>query len=650
MNSKFFDQTIIRTIFLLLVSISSFQIYGQLLKTTTDKRIDSLIIQLDDYCQNDPHKAIEITTEIIDYGIENNVQHITTEGYFYRGVSYTNLSQFDSAHLNLEKALEQYNIDNNQKGLTLTNKWMGSLFRVIGNSDKALEYYLEAMSIAERNNFNEEYAKLNNNIGGIYLDEKQYDKALDLFYKCLELSVDKSVKATSLSNIGFAYQKKGEYSRAIDFLKKSLSIHLEINNESGQLKVLTYIISTFKLMGQFDLALEYSYHLVKKYESLNLKNNLMAELNMRGLIHRNLKNYDSAIFYTNKALELAKEINYPYPHYIYANLSMIHEDAGQYKEALDHLYIFQEMKDSIDQVQNKIKTDELLAKFDATAKEKEIQILEKEKKLQLAEINQKEMTQTVSFVGAGVMLIVFTIILINYQQKIKAQKLLAIKSEELNKQKELELTRENELKTIKADINGQEKERERIARELHDGIAGNLAGIKLNLENVLASDNGKQRLEKLIYDIDQTYSEVRTLSHHLVPPRIKEISFISLIEKYLDDISKIHTIAISFSNHPQSEINKLSDNIKNEFYRIIQELTINIIKHADAKSIDISLTKHDYSLNLIIEDDGSGFDTTAIPMGIGLSNIQSRVKLLKGRINIDSNINRGTIIDITIPL
>lgn len=206
-----------------------------------------------------------------------------------------------------------------------------------------------------------------------------------------------------------------------------------------------------------------------------------------------------------------------------------------------------------------------------------------------------------------------------------------------------------EQKKMEAIIESQEKERKRIAEELHDSVGQMLSLVKLNLSGIEASEvHHSSAINQLIQQtsalLDESIDEVRTISHNLMPPDLKSKSLAEIAENLLIR----NGLNYQFQAYGVSD--NLSEAIKFTLYRIIQEITHNIIKHASARQITMSITRTDDGINLMVEDDGIGFNAGLVNSGLGLKNIHSRVKLLNGYFDVDSSLNRGTIYNITIPL
>jgi two-component system sensor histidine kinase UhpB len=214
----------------------------------------------------------------------------------------------------------------------------------------------------------------------------------------------------------------------------------------------------------------------------------------------------------------------------------------------------------------------------------------------------------------------------------------ALTDEKINKQKQL----------TQATIEGQEKERSEISKELHDNINQVLVTIKLYLELAIDDKKAKDDLikrsaEKIIYCIN----EIRTLSKSLAPPSLNDYGLVEAITDLVENIRLTKTFNINL-NIKLDSINKFNDLQQLYIYRIIQEQLNNIIKHANAKNVCVELLENSHSIDLIIRDDGKGFNPQEKSNGIGLTNIQNRAELLNGNLEITSSPNKGCLLKVRI--
>lgn len=202
-----------------------------------------------------------------------------------------------------------------------------------------------------------------------------------------------------------------------------------------------------------------------------------------------------------------------------------------------------------------------------------------------------------------------------------------------------------------ATIDGQERERLEIGKELHDNINQHLTTTRLYLE--VARDKCSGEVQELVNmahkNLSDIVSEIRRLSQSLVPPTLGDIGLTESIQELCESLKRVHSFSIDFNRQPFSETD-LPDNMKLMIFRIIQEQVSNIIRHAKANTVRIQLTSDDHSVLLSIADDGQGFDLQRYKKGLGLSNIANRASLFGGKMQIDSIPGGGCTITVNIPL
>lgn len=204
-----------------------------------------------------------------------------------------------------------------------------------------------------------------------------------------------------------------------------------------------------------------------------------------------------------------------------------------------------------------------------------------------------------------------------------------------------ELMASQESKTYAAMLKGQQQERERIARDLHDRLGGTLAALKHSLR----SPENKIKEEDLEI-VDQAVKEVRDVSHNLASTQFADFGLSEALGQLKSTIENVGEVKFEVYLHPSTS--KLEQKVTIELYRIVQELLSNTLKHADANEISVQTNFTENIFNLIYEDNGRGFDPFKVQRGMGLDNMRARVKKIGGVMNIDAEIGRGTIVIIEI--
>jgi len=199
-------------------------------------------------------------------------------------------------------------------------------------------------------------------------------------------------------------------------------------------------------------------------------------------------------------------------------------------------------------------------------------------------------------------------------------------------------------------IKVQERERDEIGKELHDNINQILAASKLYVDMAIKKNgHGAEYLKKSDENITLAISEIRKLSHALVAPSLGEVTLIDATRDLFNDIEEATPLALRLiaGNYKEKEVDK---EINLMFYRIIQEQVNNIIKHAHAKNVIVKLDSTLHKINLVIQDDGRGFDSDKTSGGIGLRNIKNRVGFYDGEMRITSSPGQGCRLEVSIPV
>jgi len=205
-------------------------------------------------------------------------------------------------------------------------------------------------------------------------------------------------------------------------------------------------------------------------------------------------------------------------------------------------------------------------------------------------------------------------------------------------------------------ISGQEKERQRLANDLHDNLGSTLATVKLHFEHLKNNrDNPKIENREELYSktnnlLDEAYQKVRTIAHEKNSGVMAKQGLLPAIKNLAKKASNGNGLQIEVQDYGLDE--RLDNALEISIFRMIQELITNAIKHAEASEINISLTNHDSLLNIIVEDNGKGFDAKVLPEkdGMGLKSIEKRIEHMEGTFEIDSSLGKGTNIIINIPI
>lgn len=215
-------------------------------------------------------------------------------------------------------------------------------------------------------------------------------------------------------------------------------------------------------------------------------------------------------------------------------------------------------------------------------------------------------------------------------------------------------SKQHELNLLNAVVQGEEKERMRLSKELHDGLSPLLSSVRNHLEVLNVSFNQLNEREKKYFSnsislLNNALDEVRTMSKDLMPSSLEDYGLITAIKQLCERLDKINNVKILFYSNVRKE--RFDRSVEIGLYRIAQEIINNALKYSKSDNISVQIVSHSTSLVLSIEDNGIGFlPETNMEKGLGLRNIKSRVKSLNGFVTIDSRMQKGTSITVEVPI
>ncbi len=395
-----------------------------------------------------------------------------------------------------------------------------------------------------------------------------------------------------------------------------------------------------------DSALYYTKKAVPILKKYNDYQSLAYNYNNQAQQYKSLEKYELAIQYYKKADSVPLQYNRAKSKKIfYENISDLYKKIKDYKNTSFYLDKLNKIKDSINDTKQNTAIAGVKEKYD-----------NEKLRADNLEIDAKRRKNRNFMVGAFLLLLFggVTAFLINKNAKRKQR--IAEQEREIEIQKTEKLLKEQELAAIDAMIAGQEKERQRLANDLHDNLGSTLATVKLHFQHLKNNRNNPEieNLEELYTNtnelLDEAYQKVRTIAHEKNSGVMANQGLLPAIKNLAKKISNGNNLQIEVQGYGLEE--RLDNTLEISIFRMIQELVTNIIKHAQASEVHISLTNHESLLNIIIEDNGKGFDAKILPKkdGMGLATIEKRVEHLEGSFEIDSTAGKGTNIIINIPI
>jgi signal transduction histidine kinase len=578
--------------------------------------------------------AVSYGTKAIAFSRKRKYSQQLAQSLNDLGIIYTDKAEFEKA---LKLYYESLGIRKQLKdsmGMASLYLKIGIVYQKQGALQKSLENQFSALKLYEHLSFKKGISYCLNNIANVHYNMGNNSKALEYHQKSYQIKKemhDEYGMAGSLVNIGNIYFEQKDFNKSISTLKESLFMLRKIGDREYLSACLNNLGSALINIGKNDEALP----LISEALELRIK-----EGDKKGMMssYINLANacFNLGLFSQNKsaleeALQLSKQISaLPEQVMLYKNLSDISEKTGNTTLALSYLKQHLLLQDSLLNTNLNSEIAEMQTKYETEKKEKENELLKNENALKELQLSQERGQRNILiFIILFILLsTAFITLAIRNNNKIKLNKTLL-------QQERIKLT---EI------LQTQEFERKRISRELHDGVGQMMAVVKMNVSAIEPDPKYKEHYKKSIELIDKSCEELRQISHQLMPGALIRGGLKEALEELAMYMNNAGNTSVfidlnGFETRP-TEI------IEINLYRIIQELLSNILKYANAKEVHIQLTNEHGIITLMVEDDGIGLDIEKLKNsnGNGWHNINSRVNLLKGNLEIDSKIGKGTVV------
>jgi signal transduction histidine kinase len=502
-------------------------------------------------------------------------------------------------------------------------------------SEKAVS---KALKMINRTNQSDVLYDAYNLLGLIYNELDDYNNAMAYHNKAIESIDDELIasfyqpKATSYNNIGYLYLKTRDYKEAIRYFQKGLDQKNVFKDKPSLYAMLlnNLAYSKFKLNEKEGLP-DLFFQSLKIRDSLQLTTGVIASQINLSEYFISKKDTLQASQFAKKALELAQKTN-NYRNVLNSlkQLSIIEpQNASVYGN--EYIQVSEKLQKSERKMGNKFTR---------------IEYETEEIKSENTDLVQQNRNLVYIFTGLAMLGLFFFVI---RAQKAKNRELLFKQQQQMANEEiyNLMISQQNTIETSSI------KEKKRVARELHDGVLGRMFGVRINLEslNKIVDGMAVDKRNDYLIELRNIEQDIREISHDLNREKSELINnFVAIVENLFEDQKKTYESKFISSIDSAIKWELVSNSVKINLYRILQEALQNINKYAKANTIKIYLKKEENHLILNITDDGIGFNVNKAKKGIGLQNIVFRAKECDGVFDIQSSKGAGTIITVTTPI
>lgn len=562
------------------------------------------------YGTNEFEKALQYYNESADLAEKNGLDRKVQDAFSCILNLYFYIGDFSKAMKLSTKALTQAELEKDYSKIAYYNNLLGFIYLRQGNPEDSRKFYQKYFDNASAVNDSVMMMDATVGLAEVDLFEKKTSEATLVFHRALSFYKHRIERRIfykrdripyMLFALAKAYRDAGDNKQALKYCLEGFACSEEIQFNPYDLANYYIVIGeVYENLGQLNSALE-TFRL-----GLNLSIEIKHAENVRDAfqalsrIYAKRKMFDSAFYYERKS-------NF--------------------------------MKDSITSVKIRREIEQINAEYNIAKKDQEIQ---QQQQLHQAETSTQNVI-TISIIAFFLLTLLFGALVYN-RYRLKQRTLF---QEELNR-------KQNELFNTVTTI--QDKERKRIAQDIHDQVGSVLSAAKLQLsgleelKNQLTEDQTRKYASAMTL-MDQAAEELRNISHNLMPATLSRLGLVAALRGLFDKISEYSSLTINFNSHGFEK--RIEEPAEINIYPIVLELINNVVKHAQASEATIQLIKYPTYINISVEDDGKGFDVEKAKTnenGIGMRNLISRIEYLNGTLNIDSVEGKGTTIMIDVPI
>jgi signal transduction histidine kinase len=568
------------------------------------------------------------------------------------GVCYIELNKLDSATATFRLAIPVARELNDTLRVARITANIGNVYLHKKDRVNAIEYYLQAARIWETCADQNRLAALYSNIGWLFTEQKEYDKAMEYGNKAYELATklsDDYSPVNALLNLSGAYNDLKQFDKQFELLQKALPLAKKGDDIEQINTVYDNLGGYYYQKGQYKESLSNYLESYKYAQQMGNQYHLCEVCKKLSRVYHQLNEPAQALQFIIQAEKLANEVGDRADlKEIYQSRAEIEQQAGNYKTASDYFSKTLILSDSLFQSSTSEKVAEVEAKYQNEKKQQAILQLEKDKQIQSLSIKQKS---TLNYILIGSLAALLIVSFLGYRN-FRHRQQLAKQQDELQQQRIRELEKDRQLIAVDSLLKGQEEERSRLAKDLHDGLGGLLSGVKFSLsnmkDNLIVTPDNMAVFERSLDMIDTSIRELRRVAHNMMPEMLVKFGLNEALKEYCSSLNATKLITIKYQSFGMDT--RLESSKEIIIYRIIQELLNNTLKHAAASEALVQLIKEGGRLSILVEDNGKGFETAALNThkGAGWANIRSRVDYLQGHLDVNSEPGKGTTVTIDI--
>lgn len=640
---KFFIQTLAVLLFWAATAkgqVSKTDSLRKLITTETNerKKTDLLLLLSIEFRQINPDSSNSISEQLIKLSEKQKNTPLHQKAEINKVYYYLNKSNADSGLSVSEKNIRSLlKSKGNDSLLAQYFSAAGLSLMRLNRQKDAMEKFFNALKTSEQVGDKFMMAKAQHNIGWAYMELNQYAEAITHFTSAIQIVEYNKIPykmAVSYANIASCYGALNKYDSVYKYAGVSIKIAHEQNNYQTEANGWNILGTAYTSEKKYQQALACFLKAKPIRAKIGDPFFIVSDLAVLSELYAMMNKTSEGLQTGNEALAIAKKENLQSKlPMIYKAIALNYEKSGNYAAAAQLYKQVNVLKDSIYENASVEAVAEMKTKYETEKKERIIQE---------QQFNLKKKNYFITTIAILVLLGALLAWLFYNRTKLKQE--AKLQAAVLSQQQI----------AASAILQAEENERQRIAKDLHDGVGQIMSAAKMNLssfENDLQFKDEEQKLsfERIISLVDEGCREVRSVSHQMMPNVLLKSGLGKAVTEFLD---KIDQKVLKVNLHTEGLNEHIEETTEIVLYRVLQESVNNVIKHSGASELDLSLIKDVDGISATIEDNGRGFDSKNLSekAGIGLKNMKARVEYLKGTIDFDSSPGKGTLVAIHIPL
>jgi two-component system, NarL family, sensor kinase len=583
-----------------------------------------------EYLSYDASKSKFYASKGIEIAKQQNDLLMTGTLYRTLGIAFYMNSELDTANYFFDIAMDFARKLGDENLEALVDFARANLHNLNGEYDKALELYLKTLPYFEKSGNRQKYRTVIGNIGVLYTSLQNMEMAERYYLASEKLSLeinDQYGLTQAYNGLGIVYSSRKEYEKAMDYAKRSEKIAHEIGDiQTEALAAQTISEVYYAHYNDFTSAEAYAQKALILAKELGYPANIAALLTSLSNMFYHQGKYEECRKYTLEAIATDTTDMNTFSN-MAANMVRIGIMTGDSVNAMHYFAVYRRIIDFRAEKEYQSTLMEMEVKYETEQRELKLDGLEKQRKYGIA------------ITTFGAVSSILIIMLLAFRQRIMNHK------KTIAEQSVVRLEQEKQLMASQALLEGENAERKRLARDLHDGLGGMLSVVKLNLNNmkgnIIMPEADVPAFQRAIDMLDNSISELRRVAHNLMPETLLRYGLKAALSDFCHgvDVVKLHFYG---------DDHRIDEKIEVTLYRIFLELVNNALKHAEAEQINVQVILDDNRINLVVQDSGKGFDPALSDPAktTGLSSIRTRVESLNGQLEIYSAPGKGTEVQV----